>query len=127
MDSCSKLLKMELQKSSIGCSKLLNWNFKKHQEVVRGINLYGNKGNHTYRISTLPSKHRTPDQLHGLPSMGSQSWKTPWGSASTLTFSSSNASPNTQTGLNSHKSPNRIHRTRSPPMSCPRTKLRSAK
>jgi hypothetical protein len=24
------------------------------------------KENHTYKISTLPSKHRMPDQLHGL-------------------------------------------------------------
>lgn len=64
----------------------------------------------TYRISTLPSKHRTPDHLHGLLSMGSQSWKAPWGSASTLAFSSSNASPTTQTAIDSHKSKNTVIR-----------------
>lgn len=89
------------------------------------------KENHTYRISTLSSKHRTPDQLHGLLSMGSQSWNTPWGSASTLTFSSSNANPNIQlhkrdSTVTNHKKPNPPNTT-APPMPCPISRLASAK
>jgi len=54
--------------------------------------------------------------------MGSQSWKAPWGSASTLAFSSSNAIPTIQTGIDNHKStktrfakhdPHQCHRSRS--------------
>lgn len=65
------------------------------------INIWENSSeeNATYRTSTLPSEHWMPDQLQGLLSMGSQSWKTPWGSPSTLALSSSKANPNTRTEI----------------------------